>query len=304
MDASVVVTESAVDWITATGHGKFGVRALQTMADAFVDAEQARGNVVRDFDLYGYRGNHCGRCSYGRMGDRFLLQLSAELAADYALSVLPVAGRVTRLDLQVTARLSPVAGDVAALAYQARPTSRVGRYAMPRYTLYQNDGGGETLYVGSPSSASRGRCYNKHAESGLEHYAGCWRWEVQLRETWAIQAAGLLPYSDDIPALVLGYVHGWFRDRGAPPPFGITVPYHPEVPPRAKTDTDRKLLWLRRAVRPSCEFLCDNGMTEEALDALGLTWLLDATSVPGALPGGEPIVGDTLAEVSPDGINC
>ena len=43
--------------------------------------------------------------------------------------------------------------------------------------------------------------------------------------------------------------------------FNADDPMHLIPPPKPTTDRERKLSWLRKAVRPTVQYLCDDNLT-------------------------------------------
>jgi DNA relaxase NicK len=131
---------------------------------------------------------------------------------------------------------------------------------------------GNTLYLGRRVSDVFMRVYDKHRESKLDHYKGCWRFEVQYnnRAAWTtMQALAEHNFDDE-----------WLRDRvlsefmkrgisGAGLKRGTcAVPFRRD--PRPASSSSSRLAWLKSQVRPTVDQLVQAGYREEVLVALGL----------------------------------
>jgi len=139
-------------------------------------------------------------------------------------------------------------------------------------TLMEDLRGGATCYVGTRTSEQFARIYNKDAESGDKAYERVWRYEVQLKNKYASklseQIAGKT-YTASSHALV--FVKQWLSHRGVSTPWQADA----ELLPLPKvnvsdTQTDAKLDWLRKQVRPSLRVLLKYGLRDAILEALGL----------------------------------
>lgn len=117
-------------------------------------------------------------------------------------------------------------------------------------TLIQSQDRGDTLYVGSRKSDVLGRLYDKGRESREPAYAGCWRWEVQYRRAYALQAARGLLGAANAQETITATVGGWFRARDVGAPFGATNNELGTGKPKQVPDDEAWLTWVRRCVQP------------------------------------------------------
>jgi len=277
-NCTMAVMQSQPDWVSVTAKTTLLNTSLQSLGSMLVAQSIAEGNYEREFHWRGYHGTTARHVSWGVRPDGTLLQISGPMAADHWRDAVSVADHVTRLDLQVTAHVDPPTSSLAADLYRDSLAGSGGPGRPVRTYLYVNSDGGATFYLGSPSSAQRGRVYNKEKESENELYADCWRWEVQFRDPPAGPVADDLRRSGATYQRCGSYVREWFARRGAEPGWQSSAVVLPRPGNRAKTDTARSLRWLAREVRPSVDRLRERGLEAAALKALGLDQLFDNPS--------------------------
>jgi len=140
---------------------------------------------------------------------------------------------------------------------------------MPIARWIQDNRSGYTLYLGSRESNVFGRIYDKYAREQLNQFRECVRYEVQYNSRLANSIAHVLMRMSSPKDGMSGYLRQFLQERGVSPPPLYMGQLTPCVP-RARTDADKKLVWLRSAVRPSVLALIAMGRGAEVLEALGL----------------------------------
>jgi hypothetical protein len=276
-ECSTTVLESQLDWLTCSYRGADKARALRNFAMDAQSLEAREGNDTKRWQLNGYEGFRTGRVRYGDRDNACLLQLSGQLAEDWAGSVLPDATTITRVDLAVTVRPSSPVPAYGARAYaelaewhQAHPLS-----AVPSATHDAN--GGWTTYLGARRSPLFLRIYDKGAEAasrddraGLARYADCWRFELECHDV-AAKAYGLAAVlAGNRSAYVSGALADYLEHHGLEPMFETTC--HPASPGAfaRRTDYASRLRWFASKVAPSIRLAMSQGDPQEVIDALGL----------------------------------
>jgi len=270
------VVSSGVDWLTATVHGEarramWGVKGPQV-----VSAQMAAGNRRLDIRRLGYEGQASGEVWWGERKDSAILCLSGPLAERECSYVLSSAEHISRIDLAVTARLAPPQVNLAMTGYAL--AQKVGRNgALPfKCGLLQSTDGGETLYIGRRQSDVYLRLYNKGIESADPAYAGCWRWEAELKGGAAESVGRECNRVADRASYVMGFVGHSFRQRGVPVPWtAADAPLVHEVGWR-RSDHDRTIEWLKTSVAPALRRLQVAGLMRETALACGWPWLFAA----------------------------
>jgi len=275
---SGTVIEAQPDWLTLSIHNPTGVERMGALATILQDAELAAGNRKRKFQMMGYVGTIVGRVAYGtRDVGAGELRLSGDMAALAFDEAVPLADRISRMDIAVTWRSDtpmPKLGMrdlVAAKKYHAaHPTS-----AKPGYR--GDSEGGFTLYLGDRGSEYFFREYNKEAEerstAGKDYdgrYDNCWRFEVEMKSSipWLVMKRMLA--APDRDAFCQGYVHQYMTRHGLVPPFDAAGGQALVPGFRRKSDAESKLNHLTKNVRPTVAWLTKNGRLDDVRKALGL----------------------------------
>lgn len=262
--------ESQVDWLTLTVRREDGIEDLLRSGFELTLEQVHRGNKPKPWGFMGYIGSHCGSITYGDRQDGAILQITGQEANEFFGETLWLKPKCTRIDLQVTATFPDAEIAYAANAYRQLRSQPLAKGRPTKGMLYANTDGGMTCYVGSPASDHRGRIYDKWRESNDDHYKYAWRWEVESRAETAEAVFDALATSEDRAKTILGYVGRWFESRG------ITVPLpHEDCPTLSpplhdRSDTERKLEWLREQVSPTVRWLCGQGRGDDVTMALSL----------------------------------
>lgn len=215
-----------------------------------------------------------GHLSWGKGHSGGIIQSGGEVAnvlAARAIKWVPKEMRVTRLDLALTFNLEGPAQLVRQLA--------VNQERDWRTILPTEDKGGGTLYVGSRTSDSFGRLYDKGAllnrdlpKSIQVRPAHLWRAEVEYKAERARSAWVLAMANNTYDAKrtwIADTVLSWFQNRGVPLPIMPTSPSVVSVSTRGVDDI-RTIKWFYEQVRPALLRLAESGKEQDALDALGV----------------------------------
>ncbi len=271
-----VKAEAGIDWLTVTvprdaegAHGWY--HQLRS---------EHRSVLVSEMELEprrinGYEGYAAGKLFLGERYDGYCAQATSATANAWFDRLYHPQQSIARLDAQVTVWYEhPLA--VTWVSSQAERCEAANlRAPVTRrrtLTVYTNNKGGATLYLGAPSSDQRGRIYDKGAESGEEAYQAAYRYEVQLRDKLAeAWAAALRGSGSGRAAYLAGAVLTWFQTRGAScPDVGTLDVRIPRVSVGYETATQRRLRWLDEQVRPAVAKLLVTVPEADILAALGL----------------------------------
>jgi Replication initiation factor len=224
--------------------------------------------------VLGYDGVAYGeKLFFGEGSNGVLLQasgLAAQVVAEYNV----ISDGVPRLDVQATCWFAPDTRCAFAVLADTRAALSTWKYKPWKVTHYRTDGGGETVYIGSRGKDTKFlRIYDKGAESGEEAYAGAWRFEAELTDTYAAQAYAELLYAGTNGDTVSGIVSGYCAQRGVRLPVLSAAPQMPySRVPRDEAAEERRKRWLSEQVKPSIQkAMAEYGWTrEEVRELLGL----------------------------------
>lgn len=255
---------AGIDWLSGslargvTNEHQFvrnGQQAIETIAEEGYDLKM-RG-------LLGYKGISAGNCFIGSRDDSHYVQLTGHHAHRWFSHTYRADMHVSRIDIQATVMFSIERASIAQKGYRdavlASGLLPIGRQR--KIYLISGSDGGDTVYIGAPSSAQRGRCYNKAKQSGEQAFERSWRYEVTLRDDLSVQCADKLATSQaPIEEHICAIIAAWYGERGVKLTF--LEREHAVVLPRARTlptDVERKLQWIRHQVLPSIRWLRERG---------------------------------------------
>ena len=272
----IEVVTSGIDWLSASlPRGAVLNQAWVEKALKQLDGVVSDGHKLEYRNWNGYSGVGAGGCFVGEREDGHYIQFSGSYADMAFNSVYRYDMHISRLDLQVTCKYKVMPKRVAKDAYRDATTENATIPVSRRRKIFIIVGsdGGDTCYVGSPSSAERGRIYNKEVQSEDILYSRTWRWEVVLKNEKSTACAnsiaeGLLPRA----IFVSDFVAHWWEKRGVSVPWVLSEAPLPIRPIRTvPTDVERKLNWLKHQVRPTIDYLLTVKDKESILELLGLS---------------------------------
>lgn len=267
--------ESGIDWLSCSLRlDATNVAQWRHQCTWCIEGIAREGHQVVPRKLNGYHGVSVGNCFIGEREDGYWFNLTGEYANRYFHHTYHPEAHYSRIDAQITVKYTEPRPDIGKDAYYAASHHNDRLSAAKRRKLYIIIGsdGGDTLYIGAPSSDQRGRMYNKEVQSQIERYRGCWRWEVVFKNDLATDyAAQLASRPDRASKHVFGTVAAWYGDRGVILPGmhdmgAVILPKQRAV----STDVERKLQWLERQVAPTVRYLCELGFRDTIAAALGL----------------------------------
>lgn len=271
------ILDSGVDWMTVTAQGPDERTGLGVLSRRLAREVKDKGNELLPWAFSGYAGFKTRGLQWGERHDSTIVRLSGPTARWEWWDFYQLCEAVTRVDWQVTYRSSVDPQRRVLDHHKAAKRKWHGRKDGPTVTIIADDRGGATLYLGKRASRIMMRVYNKFAESNDEHYRGCVRYEVELKERMAQSMMVQLTRGGMPQALIISSVHEMMSVRGVSPPWDPGgPPLTQDSEPISATDVARKRRWLRAQVRPTIDFLVEHvGMAAIAED-LGLNAFADA----------------------------
>jgi len=265
---------SSVDWVTGTTvNDRIGAswfEVLERHRKSFIS--EGRPVEAKHQQLGQYRGKNCENVFWGKSERQgYMIILRGYTANRWWPDVLPVARKVSRLDLAVTVYLENIDKLVARKHYDKLTKKD---HSQLQYRFWENGEGGQTIYAGSPYSDYRGKVYDKSAQRGQD--AGkAWRYEVVMKSPKNKELGKRLfaDWSNDKPVYqdIATEVYTWFSDRKIAPVFevgnGQTFDIETEV---VITSPEKKLRWLSTQVAPTVTELLRLGYIKDVGRALGV----------------------------------
>lgn len=271
---STQVRECGVDWITLTAKDHTLAGTLTDVGTQLLEECRALGDEVSPFNWKGFEGWCVRGVEVATRYDCSMVRLHGREANDHWTKLSPHAQNCSRIDLQTTLSVEGEEVDHL-LARIHRAVQRKKLHGKKLQWHYRRDSSrGNTVEVGRRPSQKFGRIYNKHFESKLDHYRGCARLEAELKGDEAYRVWRSLSRSPRAMLWTAGYLHTFFSDRAVE--FGIPREFCHliECLPQAR-DSERKLEWLRKSVRPSVIKWIRSHDVAQVVEALGLTDYVD-----------------------------
>lgn len=265
--------QSGIDWLSVTVPlDAPNAHRWKNRCTLVIGRIAKQGYTLDTRKMQGYEGISAGNCFIGERPDGMLCQLTGSHANDYFSEVFNPYGRCPRLDIQFTVKFDEMPSNIAKKGYRdaIRANDHLPKSRRRKTHIIIGSDGGDTLYIGSPSSEQRGRLYNKAVQSELPEYTRSWRYEVVFRNDLAYNCAkSLAQDGGERSEHILAMVCAWYETRGlacgiyyrgAP----IALPLQRALP----TDVETKLNWLATQVAPTIRYLCTLGFRDTLLAEL------------------------------------
>jgi len=264
---------AGVDWISATlGREDTSDQMWLYNGIQSLEAVAMLGNAYKRRSMLGFDGWECSGCFIGSNDTRHYAQFAGKYANDAYRSIIHPDVHISRIDLQVTVQYDielPKEGRYQ-YARAIHHNKGIPEYRQRKIHLYAGSDGGDTVYLGSPSSDVRGRLYNKAKQSGDTAYERSWRYEVVYRNESASNVFRRCIDADNAASTVIcAEVLNWYHERGVDI-LGVEFGEHnPLAPPKSpRTDVQRKLTWIRTQVIPTIRKLAEMGYAEELMESI------------------------------------
>jgi len=272
-DFTVSKVSCGVDWISCT-LAKDTLDSQVWYGDALFALQELskQGYEIKSRKMLGFEGWAVDNCFVGANDTTFYAQFSGE-KAEYAYPYLehPKA-HYSRIDLQVTVHYEQEHLKEGRYQYARAKhhNATLPKYRQRTVDIWIGNGGGDTVYIGAVSSDQRGRIYNKAKQSDLEQYERAWRYEVVLRNDYAVyMARTLYTKGASYAAFVVSQVSNWYRERGVEIRGLGSFDATPIATPRnVPTDVERKMRWIEKQVVPTVRKLAQLGYSEQVMDLL------------------------------------
>jgi len=272
IDVSWEIVGIGVDYLTVTAK-EVGKRSeLQSQAELMSSIAERNGGQRKPWKSQGYDGWKCGAVTYGWREDSAILKLSGDVPAHVLMLMSKTGYHCTRIDVQVTARSNrhwPLYGESAMLQAEWDRECAVGtpeNRNWQKIKRIDGRGEGDTIKVGSRSSMRYGRLYDKGAQSGEERYWNCWRWEYEYKKEMAPIVLQRIANAGASVDVIGGIVAGQYMEQCFKLPWELDKRLCLDGPQRVESDAERKLQWLRRQVKPTLDWLLEQGHIDSVED--------------------------------------
>lgn len=264
---------SGVDWISAT-LGRDEIENQTWLYDCLhaLEAIALKGNVYKRRSMLGFDGWECAGCFVGSNETRHYAQFAGKYASDAYTYLDHPKVHVSRIDLQITVQydIELIKEGRFQYARAVHHNKSLPEYRRRKINLYAGSDGGDTVYVGSPSSGVRGRLYNKDKQSGEKAFERSWRYEVVYRDNYAANVfRAVLNADTEASAVISQEVVAWYYERGiivlGLDAGGYVAISNPKAP---RTDAGKKLAWIRAQVVPTIRKLAEMGYAEDLMEMI------------------------------------
>jgi DNA relaxase NicK len=207
------------------------------------------------------------------MDDR-MVQFSGSYADRFYERIYRADAHISRIDLRVDVKYTEMPTKTARKGYASalRANNKLPISRRRKMYILMGSDGGDTLYIGSPTSEQRGRLYNKEIQSEDPIYGRTWRYECVYRNDAAAAAIKAIGRGDgERLERIKSIVATWYSQRGVYTGHfagsqTIALPIARTLP----SDVEKRLVWLRSQVAPALKMLREHGALNDALEALDL----------------------------------
>jgi len=271
--AKAVTVYAGVDWISATlGREEIDNQTWLYENLHALENVQRYGNTYKRRSMLGFDGWESGGCFVGSNETMHYAQFAGKYANDaYHMADHPKV-HISRIDLQITVQydVELIKEGRYQYARAIHHNKSLPEHRQRKIHLFAGSDGGDTIYIGSPSSDQRGRLYNKAKQSGDAAYERSWRYEVVYRNQLALGMFRRVYNSgSEASTVILQEVLDWYLQRGVVILDVRNSGNNAIAPPKQpKSDVQRKLRWIRTQVVPTIRKLAELGYAEELMEVI------------------------------------
>jgi DNA relaxase NicK len=272
---SIELIRSGIDWLTVTlGRDSPMADFWYLKAKSSLHLFESEGYKPKDKQLLGYYGKAIGGCFVGERHDGYMAQFSGHHADQVFWQVNRSDMHTARIDLRVDVTYTEMPNDIARKGFDhvLRANKELPVQRQRKCYLLMGSDGGDTLYLGAPTSEQRGRLYNKERESHHVNFNRTWRYECIYRNDSAARVVDAIREGEqDYSRTVLAIVASWWGNRGVPvSQWGRTASIPIRLTRTLPTDVEKRLSWIRAQVAPALRWLEEAGASNDMIEALGI----------------------------------
>jgi hypothetical protein len=202
------------DWITVTTQGGIQSSHLFEAGQFLIREAVTQGNQKKPWSMSGFHGYKAGCAQVGTREKEVMVRLSSDFAHQYWKEVYDDADNCTRFDVQATFRVSAPVGPLIKRHFDQAKRVCQKRLRAPTLSALYTNNGPSTLYFNRRISESFGRIYDKGAESKLDHWRDCIRYEVEFKGSEAKRKSASIRLQSN-PDVAAGWLAiSFFSGRG------------------------------------------------------------------------------------------
>ena len=179
------LVHTGCDWITVTTHGGKASTNLFEAGQFLLREAITLGNQKKPWSMSGFHGYKAGCAQVGTRDKEVMIRLSSDFAHQYWREVYDDADNCTRFDVQATFRVSSEVGPLLKRHFDQAKRIHEKRSRAPTLSALSTNNGPSTIYFNRRVSEAFGRIYDKGAESKLDQWRDCIRYEVEFKGTEA-----------------------------------------------------------------------------------------------------------------------
>lgn len=265
---------AGIDWLRLIFDDPREARRALSYARGIQQEDKANGSRFRQWHFQGYHGWQSERIRFGRLDSKVIVETSGQWAPFIADPMRSFSGRCTRLDLQVTVRLSQPQQSFGTLSlWQSnRIPSPLPKYRRPR-GQQQDSRGLWCGTVGRRTCEKYLRLYDKGVEAKCDEPARTWRLELEAKGRFGGALWQMVRTSTDVTALSWSACVQEWKSSGCYWPISESgsTSVVVERPARPAPEAGALMMWAAHTCRPVVQRLLRAFSPQEVLEVLGLT---------------------------------
>lgn len=264
---------SGVDWLTLTADTDTReARKLEAEGGKLVNRAAQTGERIEAGQWYGYRGLQCGKFFVGSGHNGILVQATGGDAHAAAVQLMETAHgcKVARIDLQVTAKGQSDHPRWAREEYEAlaKRNFRTPQGRQVAGTLHFSDKRGDSVTIGSRTSARHLVLYDKSREQGGDVEPHLFRYEARHRGRKGMEAWKAVCRSQNPATTARDIVAAVCADLGIDMAWCDESELQRLPCENTKSTPQRTIDWFSTSVRPALLKAIDAGFDAEVMAAL------------------------------------
>ena len=274
--------DAGVDWITAIGCTPRDVELLEALYLEDHRTGRAAGAKTRPWKFMQYEGEWTASTKLGSWQGKRLMQTSGPAATAMLTRMRSFGGRISRLDVQVTATLERSLSCFATSSISLSTDQSVPARCSQLHTGYSSDSKGLCIgTVGRRTAERYLRVYDKGVETGKLPAGRQWRLEAETKQSLAQLLWHRLQLSEASSVSCYASVQSLWKSAGRPwlLPECSADAGPLRTPPKEPPDAARLAAWVSSSVAPTLPRILTRYTVAQLLELLGLDGLAEPTEL-------------------------